>query len=85
MIDCFYFVAKRRNVLFGHILNDYQREGAFAEILEQLVLTDDRVDIGRQVVEHIIVDPCAEHSEYRRYHKNESKDQDRNAVFYDRS
>ena len=77
-------VAERRNVPVGHILNDYQRERAFSEVLHKLVLTDDRVHVGRQVVEHIVVDPCTDHSENRRHHKHDRQNKDRYAVLHDR-
>ena len=47
----------------GHILQDQEGEGPLAELLQQLVLTDDRLHIRREVIQHIVVDPGARHAQ----------------------
>ena len=81
MIDLFQLFAQPCGVLDGHILNYYQRERTLAEILHKLILSYDGVHIIRQIVKHIVVYAGTHHTEYRRYHKEKSEDQDRNAVF----
>ena len=72
-------------VLHRHAFRHYEAEAAFAELVEQHVLTDDRIHILRQVCEHVVIDPCAEHTEHSRYHQQNRKDNDRDAIFNYRS
>ena len=81
MIDRFELFAKVRHVFIRHILHDHKGKRAFAEIFEQFVLPDHSIHIRRKIVEHIVVDPCADHTKYRRDHEQYGEYQNGYAVF----
>ena len=68
MIDFFDLITECRHLLFRHILHDNQRKSALAEILKQLFLSDYRVDIAGQIIEHVVIDAGSDHTEHGRNH-----------------
>ena len=68
----------------GHILQDQEGEGPLAELLQQLVLTDNRLHIRREVIQHIVVDPSTRHAQRGGDHQQQCDYQNRYAAFHDR-
>ena len=80
VLDALYLFAQRGNVPIRHILHHDEREGALAEILQQLVLSDDGVHAVRQVIQHIVIDAGSAHTQHCRNHQRQRYDQDWDAV-----
>ena len=82
VFDAFYPFAELFDILVAHVLHDDKRKSALAEILCELCLADRRVEIIRQIIQHIVVDSCSRHAEHRRYHKQQRDNEYRHAELY---
>jgi hypothetical protein len=56
MVHGLEFLAEGRDIFLRHSLHDHERKRAFAEFVEQNVLSFDGLQIVGQVGQHIIID-----------------------------
>ena len=83
MLHLLKLFLQHRHIPQGHILHDNQREGPLAKVVHQGVLPYDRIHILRQIIQHIIVNPCVLHPDGRRNQQQYAKHKDQNPMFYD--
>ena len=81
MVHLLHLLLQGRHILVGHILKDQEREGTLIEVLQQFILTDDRVHVLRQIGQHVVVDTGGRHTEDRWHQQGHSQNQDQYAVF----
>ena len=81
MVHLLDLLLQSRYVLGGHILQNEEGEGALAKLLQQLVLTDDGLHILGEIVEHVVVDSGARHTQNGREHQRQGDNQNGNAAF----
>ena len=72
--------ALKASGLSVHVLYHDHGEGALAESLQQLVLSDDGGPAVRQVIQHIVIDAGSAHTQHCRNHQRQRYDQDWDAV-----
>ena len=67
MVNFFDFLLHCRYILRLHVLYNNERKRTLAEIIQQFVLSDDRIHVFRQIIKHIVVYTRRGHSEERRH------------------
>jgi len=70
-----------KNILVVHPLYDNKTESALPEFIHQNVLPLYRINISRQVGEHIIIDSRGLHSQKSGNHQQERQNQNRRSQF----
>ena len=75
VVNLFDFLGQPGNVFGGHILYNNEGKRAFAEFLQQGVLSFDRVHIGGQIIQHIVIDAGIDHAEHAGDQQKNSEDQ----------
>ena len=81
VIHRFNLLSQLCHIFLRHILHNNKGKSTFSEILKQLLLPLDRVHIPRQVIQHVVIDPCPDHAEHSGNHQHGSQNQNEHAVF----
>ena len=79
------FFLQGGNLLRGHILHNEQGKRSLSKVIQKFILSDHRVHILGQVIEHIIVNSGAGHSQYGGNEQKHRYDYDCHTVLYHRS
>ena len=83
MVHLFQVGFQRRHILVFHALADKEGIGALPELIHQNILALHGINVIRQVVEDIVIDPGVEKAYGGWDQQQDTEDEDRYAQFYD--
>ena len=82
MVDAFKLFLEGGNILLLHALDHDHGERTLAEIIEQYVLSLDRVHVLGQIIQYVVIDARADHAEHRRHQQRKAYDQNHPPRFH---